>query len=145
MDGNQQFFCFACKYKNLSRHYLTRKEREKTGYEAVIFTLWRWWHLWAKNRLLIEYCEQICDQDWYKTLDFSSTQQTRWLAKMIIPSESVRWIECCMNLPRRIFKFPHLSCVTKYVINLSLQLIDPKSKKNPSESEVNSLLLERVI
>ena len=35
-------------------------------------------------------------------------------------------------------------CVTKYVINLSGQVIDPKSPKIPSENEMNSLLLERV-
>ena len=41
-------------------------------------------------------------------------------------------------------KFPHLSCVTKYVIDLFGQLIDPKSPKIPSENQMNSLLLERV-
>ena len=49
------------------------------------------------------------------------------------------------ELTEENIQIPHLSCVTKHVINLSMQVIDPKSQKNRSESEMNSLLLGRGI
>ena len=144
-----QFFCFACEYQS-SATLPYKEARERT---------WVWGcgsFTQGLNTMTVVTplsTELLTDRMFWADLwsrliqnfRFSSTLQTRWLAKMIIPSQSVRWTECCMNLPRRIFKFPHLSCVTKYIINLSVQVIDPKSQKNPSESEMNSLLLERVI